>query len=260
MIDIDRARALLAARSIAATAAVGAATITPRTDPSAPLSPTQKGLWFASRYEPDSAAYTVPVILRLVGDLDRPALLAAVRELSRRHHVLRSVIRDDGDEPAAVLGPEVDAITVELPAARLAEALAADQRRPFRLDSEPPMRATLYVIGAREHVLALTFHHVAFDAWSHDLVLRELSALYTAADAPPPALQYADVEAWRRSRLEPVDQVEWWAGRLAGLAPVLELPTDRRRAGAGWAADEVPVTISADLAAKVGTAAAVAGC
>jgi len=123
MIDIDRARALLAARSIAATAAVGAATITPRTDPSAPLSPTQKGLWFASRYEPDSAAYTVPVILRLVGDLDRPALLAAVRELSRRHHVLRSVIRDDGDEPAAVLGPEVDAITVELPAARNPESI-----------------------------------------------------------------------------------------------------------------------------------------
>ncbi|MGR6915514.1 condensation domain-containing protein [[Actinomadura] parvosata] len=83
--------------------------------------------------------------------------------------------------------------------------------------------------GEREHVLSLTFHHIATDAWTRGLLLSELSGLYAARlglrpPLDPPPAQYAEVSPIP----DPAD-LDWWAGHLDGLPPVLDLPTDRPR-------------------------------
>ncbi|ACZ86273.1 non-ribosomal peptide synthetase/MFS transporter [Streptosporangium roseum] len=263
----DERRSALAARLSAArrTAARTAPAIPAReaTGGPAPLSPAQARLWFLAQLD-DRAAYNVPAAVRLRGPLDTAALLGAVRDLADRHEVLRSLVTDEGATP-------VDAdrvpITVEdLDDHDLLEArLQGELARPFALDSEPPARALLLrLTGADEHVLALTVHHIAFDAWSRNLALAELAALYAArlgmAEPPaPPKVQYADYAAWLAGR--PEGDLAWWTGRLAGLEPVLDLPVDRARPSiADWSGAAVPLRLAPALTARVRGVAAETGC
>ena len=255
----DRTRALLRERLAAArrSLAGGPAPIPTRPDPDAPapLSPVQARMWFAAQLEPDSSAYNTSVVLRLRGDLDVPALLAAVRTLAERHRVLRSVLAEQ---------PDGTVLAVPLPAADVPVTVTDDPdvraavSRPYDLATDTPLRVTLHRVGPAEHLLALTVHHVATDAWTTGLLLRELAALYAGDPLAPPPLQYADVTAWQA---DPGDaDLDWWAGQLAGLPPVLDLPTDRPRpALPTWSGTTLPLTVPADVAAGVRRAATETG-
>jgi amino acid adenylation domain-containing protein len=278
----DTLRVLMERRVMAARAAAQAETgagIPRRPDPDAPqpLSPSQSRLWFNAQFEQNTSIYHVPAVLRLTGPLDADALLSALREVAARHEVLRSVIAQPGaqarptappltgpkaaphaDEPVAVAGSadRIELSLVDADEATLAEAMRAEVSRPFQLDREPPMRAVLFRLAADHHVLVLTVHHIATDAWSQDLMLDELGALYTArlgqaAPPAPPRLQYADVTAWEAGRAADED-AGWWVQRLAGLAPALALPVDRPYpAVADWTGGYVPVSLPPALASRL---------
>src|SRR5882672_8300343 len=68
----------------------------------APLSFAQQRLWLLDRLEPGSAAYTLRLLLRLSGPLDREALAGAFRQVVERHEVLRTAFLEG---EAAPLGP-----------------------------------------------------------------------------------------------------------------------------------------------------------
>ncbi|WP_232668530.1 non-ribosomal peptide synthetase/MFS transporter [Pseudonocardia sp. TRM90224] len=265
-----------AAAAVDATPAGTSSTpITRRTDPTAPapLSAAQRRMWFLAQLDPDGVAYNVPVVLRLCGPLDSAALLAALRDLAERHHVLRSVFPEESGEPVVVpLPPDRVPITLaDLPSgAGLSESLAALASRPFGLAAEPPMRATLHRLDADEHVLAMTFHHIATDARSRELLTTDLAQLYAArrgGTAVPqlaePTLQYADITEWDAAHPDPDAEadLDWWCQELADLEPVLDLPLDRARTpGADRRGDTVPVVLPAGLAAQVRAVAAANAC
>ena len=46
--------------------------------------------------------------------------------------------------------------------------------------SEPPLRAHLFVLGEREHVLLLLLHHIAGDGWSLAPLWRDVAVAYGA--------------------------------------------------------------------------------
>ena len=74
------------------------------------------------------AAYNIPVVLRLAGDLDAAALAAALADVAGRHEVLRTVFPAvDGQPCQQVLDPA--GVGWELPVTEVAEAdLAAGDR------------------------------------------------------------------------------------------------------------------------------------
>ncbi|MFC5286433.1 amino acid adenylation domain-containing protein [Actinokineospora guangxiensis] len=195
------------------------------------LSFGQERMWFLDRLEPDSAEYIVPLAFRLHGPFDVVRFRAAVDLVAARHEILRTRHLGESD-PVQVIDPAgpvafefVDPGTPELARAAIDRASAV----PFDLAAEHPIRVTVARAEDTDHFVAVTLHHIAFDAWSMGIFLRDLGTAYRdpAALPAPPAAQYADFGAWQRG-LDLADQLDYWRDRLAGLS-ALELPTDRPR-------------------------------
>ncbi|NGY63288.1 amino acid adenylation domain-containing protein [Lentzea sp. NEAU-D13] len=231
-----------------------------------PLSEGQRQLWFLNRLAPDSAEYLVPLVLRLRGVLNEDALRRVWTELVARHEILRTRYELHGDQPIQVIDPPaaprwaVADLTHVAAAERedAALALAAHETRlPFDLEHDHPLRLTLVRLAADDHLLVATFHHVASDQVSQQVLLGELGALYHAFSAglpsplPEPEVQYADFAVWQQKRLSD-DRVErdlrYWRAQLAGV-PRLELPTDLPRpAVRGWHGAAVEIVVPAATA------------
>jgi len=210
-----------------------------------PLSFAQQRLWFLHQLEPESAAYNFPLALRLEGRLRRQTLERAVREIVRRHELLRSRFSVRDGQPVQEVDPEVElrlevteleADTAEEREDEARRLLEAEAQRPFDLERSP-LRALLIRLEEERHVLLLCLHHAVADGWSIDVLRRELAKLYDAflADAPSPLaelpVQYADYAWWERERFDRGEldgQLDYWRRQLDGV-PVLHLPTDRPR-------------------------------
>ncbi|MFJ8792347.1 amino acid adenylation domain-containing protein [Streptomyces sp. NPDC102462] len=233
-----------------------------------PLSHAQQRLWFLQHLEGPSDAYNVPISLTLTGPLDQEALRQALADVVDRHESLRTVVVEDGSGTAhqVVLRPEQARVplTVERPASD-AEADARMRRAAgyvFDLASEIPLRASLFEVDATDagsatgrRALLLLTHHIASDAWSRGILIRDLVAAYaartTAGQAPdrsPLPVQYADYSLWQRDVLGSEDdpdseagrQLAYWKRALAGLPEELSLPFDRPRpAVASYRGDRV---------------------
>jgi len=212
-----------------------------------PMSYAQELLWLLDRASPGMHGYNVPRTARLRGPLDVAALQAALDGIVARHEVLRSTFDLVDGEPRQIVhdpAPVALAITdlsERADAEREAEALALVRelsRRPFDLTRDPQLRASLVRLGVEDHVLLLESHHVSSDAWSRNILMRELSALYDAhrrgepSPLAPLALQYGDFARWQRDALAGAEferHVAFWRDQLRDAPALLELPTDRPR-------------------------------
>jgi len=220
------------------------------------LSFAQARLWFLEQMRPGTAMFNIPDAVRLRGDLDVGALETALAGIVARHESLRTAFPALRGEPAPRILPPgpLDLPKIDLSAlpalggalggAQRAECyrlLAAEGDRPLDLSAGSLLRVRLLVLSARDHVVGFTIHHIASDAWSSGVFVRELVLLYAAAAGghpdPPatlPALpfQYVDFAAWQRRYLsgETLErELSWWRERLAGAPAVLDLPADRPR-------------------------------
>lgn len=209
-----------------------------------PLSFAQQRFWFLEQLDAARAAYNIARGYRLRGSLDASILQKALSAVVARHEVLRTTFVVVNDEPTQRIAPhlpvtipivDLSALDPEDRELRLETILAEEAQRPFRLAEDPMLRAILYRLEPREHVLLLATHHIASDAWSHEILLRELSVLYTAnlsgraPELPPLPIQYAQYAAHQRSEANQrawEAQLAFWKKQLAGAPPLLDLPAD----------------------------------
>ncbi|MGD1209706.1 non-ribosomal peptide synthetase, partial [Mycobacterium seoulense] len=133
-----------------------------------PLSFAQSRLWFLDQLHGSSPVHNMAVALRLRGRLDAGVLGVALADVVARHESLRTVFAAPDGIPRQVVVPVgkfdfgwqvVDASG--WPADRLAEAVEAAARYSFDLAVEIPLRATLFRVSEREHVLVAVAHHIA---------------------------------------------------------------------------------------------------
>ncbi|MFV0131491.1 condensation domain-containing protein [Streptomyces sp. HMX112] len=210
----------------------GGAAATPEAAPHgpAPLSHAQRRMWLMDRLGHGGASYSVPFATRLRGPLDLGALRTALTALVHRHEILRTRYgQRDGEPyqetlpaPAAVEVPVVDA-----DADRAGALLPEEARRPFDLSAGPLPRALVLRHGERDHTVLLTFHHIAVDGASLEIIAGELAGLYEAAaggtgpEPGPRPPRYADFARREHdaSGRPHEEGLRHWADRLRGAAP-----------------------------------------
>ncbi|MET0264270.1 MAG: condensation domain-containing protein, partial [Duganella sp.] len=231
------------------------------------LSFAQQRLWFLDQLDHAAgAAYHMPAALHLHGRLDQALLQQALNRIVARHESLRTrFVKVDGAPVQQIDGTDIGlplAISdlSDLPVQQRAGAVQqlsdAEAVRPFDLANDPLIRGQLLRLGAEEHVLLLTQHHIVSDGWSLGVLVRELSALYCSLHGatdrlPPLPIQYADYAAWQRQWLQgelSQTQAAWWRQQLAGASALLELPTDRvRPVRQSYAGGSVPLLLDTTL-------------
>jgi amino acid adenylation domain-containing protein len=211
-----------------------------------PTSDAQRRLWFLDQVDA-GVAYTLPILLRLRGELDVDALRAALADVTARHVALRTVFPVVDGQPwqRALDRPPVVEVC-HVPSADIDAHVTAAARHRFDLRDEPPLRVSLFTAAddSRAHALVLVMHHIAFDGWSLAPLLRDLGIAYTArAEGTVPRLPALPLtypeHAARRTRLlgaatEPSSlterQLAYWRRTLADLPVGMTLPRRAERA------------------------------
>jgi amino acid adenylation domain-containing protein len=215
------------------------------------LSFAQQRLWFLDQLEGpskgQSALYNIAIAFELTGKLDVIALKQAMVAITQRHEVLRTTFSALDGIPVQVITPETH---LQLPVIDL-QAVPEEQRRievqqrvtaishqPFDLSHDIPIRSQLLKLAPDAHVLSVVIHHIAADGWSMNILIAELSTLYRdfsqgePASLSPLPIQYADFAHWQRQWLSEdtlEQQLGYWQQQLAGVPPLLSLPTDHPR-------------------------------
>jgi amino acid adenylation domain-containing protein/thioester reductase-like protein len=235
-----------------------------------PMSFAQQRLWFLAQMDGVSDVYHIPFCMRARGELNAPAMRAALDRIVQRHEALRTTFGLVNGEPVQRIGP-ADNARFELvehdlrcdpdAASTLRRLIDEEATASFDLEHGPLLRGRLIRDGEFSHVLLVTTHHIVSDGWSMGVFSGELSALYNAfargeADPLQPLrTQYADYAIWQREWIAGdmlQRQVEFWKGALRGAPALLALPTDRpRQAQQDFAGAFAPLAFDAALTARV---------
>lgn len=199
----------------------------------APLSFQQQETLRNMRRTPGSEiAYDSLLVLRLHGELDEGLLDEALVSTVNRHPALRTTIAPSPSGPVQRVHPDVDPAAVNRRAQSGSVKDMVDQIVGERyglaevLGGRPLFRAGLHRVGDDVH-LNFAIHHMIFDGWSTDLLLRDVSEFYAARSErrepllPPVGLTYADFadqqrEVWERKGAEAVEFWGRWLGDSTG--------------------------------------------
>ncbi len=160
-----------------------------------PLSLAQREVWFEHILYPSSAVHTVAAQSTIVGPLDVELFERAIRYVCERHQALRltPVVTTDFGEPLQIeaeLPPRLlrlhDVRSANEPRESAEELSKALGRRAIPLDGGVTFRFDLIRFGEESHIWVMTYHHFNMDAWSNGILMRDVSAAYSALAAGKP--------------------------------------------------------------------------
>ena len=153
-----------------------------------PLSFVQQRLWFLQQLEPDSPAYNETSTFRMSGPLQLAAFTQTIREIARRHTILRSIFPMIDGQVVQVVDPDYH-LHLTLPFIDVRNVpqterdtvferrVTAEIQRPLHPGQEVPWRTVIFCLDEQEHFSLTIMHHLITDAWSMELFAREAEPL-----------------------------------------------------------------------------------
>lgn len=222
------------------------------------LSFAQERLWFIDKFEKESSTYNIPIVLKLKKETNIDSLVDSINTVIKRHQILRTLIRtnQNGDSYQLVDNKELEIKKFKLKSIdELNQYLIKALDHIFHLSSEYPIHVEIYSIGDAMY-MSIIVHHIAFDGWSMDILLREVINYYKYHQLlklgkkdeaqnyllPDLNLQYKDFALWQRDYLKGdklEKQLEFWKYQLSGYEG-LNLSTDKiRPSQVNYAGDDI---------------------
>ncbi|MEQ1966173.1 amino acid adenylation domain-containing protein [Xenorhabdus nematophila] len=158
------------------------------------------------RLEP---CFHVPIALLINGIPDRNALEKSLNTLLERHESLRLKFHQENEQifvksdnnmtiDLQIVKLQPEGIEKEKILSEIDKFWQEEQKIPFDIYNKPLIRAFLLPISETNTGLLFDIHHIIFDAWSINILLKELAQLYTAYSQgqepllPPVAMKYSD--------------------------------------------------------------------
>ncbi len=271
--DIERFRASRGQIVAFLERSTGAETAEPKLGPRqqfdrVPLTFSQLTHWRSHRLHEQPSIRTLASATRLRGRLDIGLLHESLTETVRRHEALRTrIVVADGlptqeitESSDCKLG--VDDFTALSEDARDIEVRhLIDQLilEPVHLAVDPLFKVRLAKLRDDEHVLIVTMEHIISDAFSLNILLRDLFTIYMQAldgralFLPAIPIQFADYAVWRRDA-----HTSWierhgayWDERLRGCQRLRFPESDSSSAANRMGCGTVPLKIGKNLKAEL---------
>jgi acyl carrier protein len=207
----------------------------------------QQNAWVTDPAHSDNAVYNYPLAIRISGSLDTEALQQSLQLVLQRHAVLRSVFRVvDGELLQIVTSNAVINIPIidldesgREPIAdlegRARQMATHTARKPFNLSHGPLLRTVLFRLGREDHVLLLITHHLVYDDWSSNILIRELAEFYSSQITGRPAVlptlsfTYGDFARWLQKQMQGKkleNRLDFWTRELDRAKDFHHLRTD----------------------------------
>ncbi|WGV25099.1 amino acid adenylation domain-containing protein [Halotia branconii] len=195
------------------------------------LSPMQQGMLFHTLYAPESEVYFEQLLCILCGDLNFPAFQQAWEQVVARHSVLRSSFYwEEIEKPLQMVSKRVvlpwvkldwQNFTPDQQQQQLEEWLKSDRQKGFDLAQAPLMRFTIIQLGEQTYQFIWSHHHILFDGWSMQIILKEVLALYEANHRCEnlrlqPVRPYREYIEWLQQQ-DSEQAKDFWRKTLQGL-------------------------------------------
>lgn len=178
----------------------------------APLSIQQRLIWVNTELFPHNTAYNLVSCLRIRGNWRSDAFRQALREIIRRHEILRTTFIVIDGEPQQIVNDQIEVVMEERdcrstpPDERtreLNQAIEREQRTLFDLKEGPLIRFVLLMMSDNDRTVLMAVHSIVMDGWSFGVFANELSVLYESlcnnlpSPLPEVDIQYSDYALWQ---------------------------------------------------------------
>lgn len=206
------------------------------------ISHAQRRLWLIDQISGGkSTEYNLPMNYRIEGGFNRDAFEDAIYQVMQRHEILRTSIQMVENEPKQFvendLRPDIEQLSMtneeEITSYMLDQASL-----PFDLAIAPLFRIKIIRKDDQTHFIHFVMHHIISDGWSMGILMREIFSNYHALSNKKLimhealSVQYKDFAKWQNDKLAESDSKSsqsYWAKKMGGEIPVLELPTKGKR-------------------------------
>ena len=242
------------------------------------VSSAQKRLFVLQQLNPDGTGYNVPSVHIVEGVFEKDRVETAIRNLVKRHEILRTSFAVDGDEIVQCINTNVD---FNLEYSEQTDTYIAYQRdkikinsqikrnkseeyvddivdkfiRPFDLSTPPLLRVGLIKLMEKRHLLLFDIHHIITDGTSMSILVKEFIELYEGRELETQRIQYKDFSEWQNAYMksdEMIEQEKYWLSKFSDELPVLNMPLDfSRPATQDFHGSRVEFWIGMDLYEKV---------
>lgn len=234
-----------------------------------PLSYAQERQWFLEQLDSGNPVYNRPYVLNFTGTLCIDILKRCLNQILLRHDILRARFPSNNGIPQLVIIPPEDVEIAVIDFSGLAKtertvaidrAVLQEAGHSFDLERDMLFRFALLRSSQTEHILVSVFHHIVFDGWSAQVLLRELALLYNAyllntePSMPHLTMHYVQYASSQReiSSAALDRHLSYWKNHFQVESPVLELPFDysrpvlQRHAGSAYS-----FALSADITTSI---------
>lgn len=210
------------------------------------LSYSQKRIWLSCQVPGLQLYYMIIVSYVIEGALHREILQKAVLSVVDRHEILRTTYHMVDGVPRQRVRPAEDVnFKIVVSAAgdsggteQLVDQIVGEELyRDMNIETGPILIVRLVSLDADTHLLLFNLHHIAGDAWSVEIMIRDLLSYYNAflngeKDPLPPALlQYKDFADWQNKRFSGDGMAahkDFWIHHIEGHIKTV-MPTDFAR-------------------------------
>ncbi|CAI7667714.1 unnamed protein product [Penicillium bialowiezense] len=185
------------------------------------MSPVQSRLWFAEQYMNDPTQSNMAV----------SRFKSALERVLARHKSLQTAYFMDRDTGQLVQAVRCEALPYfeyfdKADEASCVNKLEEAKKKIWQLDNGEVLRVTVFNMGNGDYRIIFYFHHLAIDAYSWSVFLKDLNLAYQGNELPPMPPSYTEYSEAQNRAIEKGDfdqQFEYWRQNLTPLPEVTPL-------------------------------------